>query len=293
MIKNQKKLKLGLDMIMISTLLALMVPTILSQEIHEWTGLIIGAAIILHLAMNWRWIKNVSKNLIKISGRAKVMYMLNILLLLGFTFIILSGIYMSETINFSWLGLGYNHNNVSWKIIHTTMAYLTLIVAGIHLGLNFSWVINSLRNQPRSAGKTQLGTIKPLINTVVLILILAGGIYSFSYLDYASKANPAALITALEQWGEPDGLGRGGGGSEDRVNNGEGFRGGRASSPGDSSTLPVGFPDRGQRGAGDGLHGQSGETIYLLLAFAGVYALIVTGTYFIDRKLNGRSKTIT
>lgn len=111
---------------------------------HEWAGLIIGIFFIVHKILNWTWIKKVTVGFFrKTTGRARLNYTLDVLLLAGLVLMILSGIAIARTIDFSWLSLG--GSRMFWRVMHTSSSFLTLILFGIHLGLHWNWVLVRLR----------------------------------------------------------------------------------------------------------------------------------------------------
>lgn len=111
---------------------------------HEWAGLIIGLFFILHKILNWNWIKKVTLGFFrKCPGKARFNYLLDILLLAGITLMILSGIAIARTINFSWLDLG--GTRMFWRAMHTSSSFITLALFGIHLGLHWNWVLQRLK----------------------------------------------------------------------------------------------------------------------------------------------------
>jgi hypothetical protein len=119
---------------------------------HEWAGLIIGIFFILHKLLNWGWIKKVTISFFsKCSGKARFNYILDILLLAGITLMILSGIAISHTIDFSWLKLGGTH--IFWRVMHTSSSFITLALFGIHLGLHWTWVLQVLKINKSNNGK--------------------------------------------------------------------------------------------------------------------------------------------
>ena len=110
---------------------------------HEWAGLIIGLFFILHKIINWGWIKKVTLMFFKnTTNRARFNYILDVLLLAGMILIILSGIAISRTIDFSWLHLG--GHPIFWRVMHTSSSLITLVLFGIHLGLHWNWVLQRL-----------------------------------------------------------------------------------------------------------------------------------------------------
>jgi hypothetical protein len=119
---------------------------------HEWAGLIIGIFFILHKILNWGWIKKVTVGFFrKCSGKARINYIIDVLLLAGITLMIISGIAIARTIDFSWLKLGASTN--FWRVMHTSSSLITLVLFGIHLGLHWNWVINVFKLRKITNGK--------------------------------------------------------------------------------------------------------------------------------------------
>jgi len=119
---------------------------------HEWAGLIIGIFFILHKILNWGWIKKVTVGFFrKCTGRARLNYILDVLLLAGMILMILSGIAIARTIDFSWLNLG--GSRVFWRVMHTSSSFITLALFGIHLGLHWNWVRKRLHLKLAKNGK--------------------------------------------------------------------------------------------------------------------------------------------
>ena len=119
---------------------------------HEWAGLIIGLLFILHKVLNWNWIKKVTLGFFrKCPGRSRFNYVLDILLLAGITLMILSGIAIAKTIDFSWLNLG--GSRIFWRAMHASSSFITLALFGIHLGLHWNWVLQRLKLKKRDNGE--------------------------------------------------------------------------------------------------------------------------------------------
>ena len=119
---------------------------------HEWAGLIIGIFFILHKILNWGWIKKVTVGFFrKCTGRARLNYILDVLLLAGMIMMILSGIAIARTIDFSWINLG--GSRVFWRVMHTSSSFITLALFGIHLGLHWNWVRKRLHLKLAKNGK--------------------------------------------------------------------------------------------------------------------------------------------
>ena len=142
---DKNKFKVVFDLVMALSLLLIMVPKLLGQIVHEWAGLIIVAVLIIHLVINWNSIKTVSsKFLSRLSFRIRLVYFLNLLIFIGFVAIIVSGMFISKSIDFSWLGINRG-SSISWKLLHTSTAYLTFLLVGVHVGMNFQWVLGVVK----------------------------------------------------------------------------------------------------------------------------------------------------
>jgi hypothetical protein len=116
---------------------------------HEWAGLLICLFYILHNILNWNWIKESTKRLFgRLPAKVRLNYIMDVLLLVGFILIIWSGMAISKTINFSWLGFDQD-NRMIYRSMHTSVSMLTLAVAGIHLGLHWDWVLARFERSSR------------------------------------------------------------------------------------------------------------------------------------------------
>ncbi len=119
---------------------------------HEWSGLIIGIFFILHKVLNWGWIKRVTLLFLgNTTWRARINYILDVFLLVGLTLMILSGIAISRTIDFSWLKIG--GSPMFWRLMHTSSSMITLALFGIHLGLHWNWVVQRFNFKTVRNGK--------------------------------------------------------------------------------------------------------------------------------------------
>lgn len=134
------RIKLILNILLLIVMLLLMDPrSFYGLEFHEWAGLIIGLFFILHKALNWSWIKKVTVCFFKSSPRrSRFNYVLDVLLLAGMVLMILSGIAIARTIDFSWLNFG--GSGMFWRVMHTSSSFITLALFGIHVGLHWKWV---------------------------------------------------------------------------------------------------------------------------------------------------------
>lgn len=108
---------------------------------HEIAGLTICALFILHMILNWGWIKVSTIRLFgKVSSKQRLKYIIDILLLSAFACILISGMAIAKMINFRWLGFD-RENQMIYKSMHVSFSMLAVIITGVHLGLHWNWVL--------------------------------------------------------------------------------------------------------------------------------------------------------
>lgn len=133
-------------------LLALMEPKATGLSVHEWGGLLICLLFLVHNIVNWKWMTCVTGRFFKkLPAKNRVNYLLDILLLAGFAAIVVSGMAIAETIDFSWLPL--TGARFFWRNLHIAASLWTLILVGIHVGLHWQWVtcqVKHFRKEARS-----------------------------------------------------------------------------------------------------------------------------------------------
>jgi hypothetical protein len=136
-----------LDLVMTVGFLALMEPKATGLSLHEWGGLAIALFFILHKALNWPWIKGVTRAFFRPGLKASVRlgYVVDVLLLLGFGLIIFSGMAIAKTIDFTWL-LGSIRGGIWWGL-HLLASLLILVAVGIHVGLHWDWIKARISNR--------------------------------------------------------------------------------------------------------------------------------------------------
>ena len=141
---KKNTLKIIIDAIMLVGFLFLMEPMSTGLYFHEWAGLLICIFLIVHKLINWVWIKKTTTGFLKkMPAKQRFNYILDWLILFGFTLIVISGIKIAHLINFSWLGM--EGMSMFWRFAHTSFSFLTLILVGIHLGLHWKWVLARLK----------------------------------------------------------------------------------------------------------------------------------------------------
>lgn len=145
-------------------LLALMYDkSVLGIAFHEIGGLILFGLFAVHLAYNHRWIAQVTKRVLSKGYNAKqrIMYILNILLVLSFLTVGGTGVVISKVV------FQHSDKNMAMTQLHYTAAALALVLTGIHVGLHWKFIISTLAN------KIPLPVMARKVISVLLIIAIA------------------------------------------------------------------------------------------------------------------------
>jgi len=155
--------KFILDVFMLLVLLAMYNKKALGVGLHEIIGLGLLAVFIIHILINGKWITAVSARLFRrgLPVKTKVSYLVSCLLLLAFIAVGVSGIFISEIL-FNLAGSPW------WKSIHLFSAACALLLMGLHLGLNKSFISGIVRKILPLPAK--LARITGLICTAILLV---------------------------------------------------------------------------------------------------------------------------
>lgn len=134
----------------------------LNSNFHEIFGVILLILMIIHLYLNRNYLKKVFKG--KYNSKRRVMFAVNISFIVAFVFSILFGILSSEDI-LSFL----NVRSLVIIKLHKIFSYISLILVGLHLGVNLNIMIVKLKRQFKN---------KILLDILGIVIVLYG-IYSF------------------------------------------------------------------------------------------------------------------
>lgn len=258
---------------------------------HEWAGIAIAVAFIVHIVLSWDWVVAVTKRLFgRTTPRARFLYVLDVLVLATMGWTIVSGVLISR-VAVPQLAVGAMP---IFRVTHVPVSYLTLVVIGVHLGMHWDWALGVFR---RVAKRPRLTGSSLWVARGVAALVLVGGAYSVVATNTIGQSLATFGVASAGQtggFGDHGGRGRGepGGGFPGGVPGGAfpdgGSRDGNMGAPpfGDNHDGAMG---RG-RGEGGGAGGSRGSDALSLLLHTGVIAAFAVPTYYIDRALAGRRR---
>ena len=110
---------------------------------HEWLGIGLGVALLVHLTLHWDWVVRTTRKLFRRGGRERFVWLVNLLLLLSMVLCIASGILISE-VALPALGITLRASSF-WRQMHDTTATLTLILVPVHAALDWRWIVGVAR----------------------------------------------------------------------------------------------------------------------------------------------------
>ncbi len=111
---------------------------------HEWISIGFAGLLFLHLLVNWRWISAAVGRYRIASSRMRINTWLNGVLFVAMVFTIFSGLAVSR---FVLPTLGMTSSALrAWVRLHTVVASVTLVIVGLHVALNWDWIVSAVRH---------------------------------------------------------------------------------------------------------------------------------------------------
>lgn len=123
--------------------LAIEVP-LTGLAIHEWLGIAIGAAMVVHLVQHAGWAATTGKRIFgRTSLRNRLNYLMMAALFLGFVTIISSGLLISES---ALPALGIHPPALEfWAWLHLASVVWVLGLTALHIAFNLDWIGSTAR----------------------------------------------------------------------------------------------------------------------------------------------------
>jgi len=151
-------INLLLDLALAIAFLVSFQPVLTGLAIHEWLGLALGGALLLHLLLHWRWAIGVARKwLCKLPFKTRIYTIVDASLLVAFLTIIGSGVAMSRAV-LSLFGLTGSTGS-AWFVIHKWSSMLTLGLIGIKLVLHRTWFAALVKKLGRQRDRVHRGAL--------------------------------------------------------------------------------------------------------------------------------------
>lgn len=131
-------MKILIDILMTILFICLTKIKITGMHMHEVLGIIVTLFVIIHLVLNFSWVKAITLKIFdkNLNYKIKITYWINVLLAILVCIIFISGILVSVTIftNISTANRG------TWAFIHRKAALITFILIIVHALLNIKMI---------------------------------------------------------------------------------------------------------------------------------------------------------
>lgn len=134
------------------------------SDLHIWGGVLMIAAVAIHLAVHWSWVKMMSRRAIMslrnlgsgsksmLSRGGKINLLVDLAVALSFLITAASGIYFLFAPTGGYQGgrnpgwdPGLLFSRATWDLIHTWAGVIMIIAAIIHFWIHWRWVVNTTR----------------------------------------------------------------------------------------------------------------------------------------------------
>lgn len=113
-------------------------------RMHEWIGLGFVVAIAVHLILSWGWVAPaVRRAMARRDGKSRINLFLNTTLFFMMGVETVSGLVISDYVVPS-AGLPTS-DDPRWRQVHNMTASFLLVVVGLHVALNWTWIRAAFR----------------------------------------------------------------------------------------------------------------------------------------------------
>ena len=153
----------------------------LDPDAHEWTGIALGILCVVHLVVNLRRLRSLFR------GRSYLRSVVDIVLLAWIVVEMCTGLALSSAIA---PGLALRKGREAARLVHAVAAHWGFLLVAVHVGLHGAG--RGRRTVPKS---------RKVISALVVLALVAGGVFSCVQLDFVSyliPRNTALFLSARE-----------------------------------------------------------------------------------------------
>jgi hypothetical protein len=190
-------------------------------HMHEWLGFALCPLVLLHVVIQWQWFITQFQRMRATGGwRVRINSALNLILLVLMAAVLLSGILVSR-LGTTVFGEALGRVRV-WSDIHGSLNFVLVVLVGLHLALNWDWMVAALRRRrptrPALVGAPERTATAPetrcspaiarstaRAGAVMLIASLAAGITYYAFApttpapEQLSRSNQRSPNSPVEQ----------------------------------------------------------------------------------------------
>lgn len=130
------------------------------EDLHLWGGVAMIAAVLVHLAIHWSWIKMMGRRMITaargrgagLSRGGRINVLVDAVIGLSFFLAAASGLYFLFGPSGGFQG-GRNPNwdpgfllsRTTWDLVHTWSGVTLIVAASLHFWIHWRWIVNTSR----------------------------------------------------------------------------------------------------------------------------------------------------
>ncbi|MGM0216864.1 DUF4405 domain-containing protein [Enterococcus sp. AZ109] len=167
---NRRKCQILIDMAMTVMLPVLMAYSLVGEEPHEWVGVAMFAAFVIHNVMNRQWYKGLTRG--KYNAVRKTQVIVNVALFVLILAMMLSGIAMSRHV-FTFLPFDFSISLA--RLVHLAAAYWFYVMTSVHLGLHWT----TMMGISKKMFKLKRSQMRKNVLRVLTLVIAGLGLYEF------------------------------------------------------------------------------------------------------------------
>ncbi|QIZ77934.1 DUF4405 domain-containing protein [Ferrimonas lipolytica] len=151
--QSLQKTRYVMDVLLLVSFIIISAPKATGIPLHEWLSLLFVIPFLIHLLLHWSWFKKSFSRLIaNISLKERINIVWNYVIYLTMLLAFVSGFLISEAL-LPALNIEINILDF-WSKLHHSSSVLLMPMTGIHLALNWSWVVK-LTKRMRAKGVTR------------------------------------------------------------------------------------------------------------------------------------------
>ena len=158
--------------------------------LHEWSGIALGILILTHLVLHWKWIFNMTKKIPKIIKRNKktLKYFNDIGMLISFLLVFITGVIKFPALEVDRAIL--SNYSILFVTIHDWAGIILVILALLHIILNWSWIVATTK---KMFGRANLKQTRNLSSFIIFIIILILPLI-IPYIPIENQSNEVAVV---------------------------------------------------------------------------------------------------
>ena len=138
--QNLQKFRYVMDTLLLISFMLVSAPQATGIPLHEWFSLFFIIPFVIHLLLHWDWVtRSFSRLFANITARERFNIVWGYLLYKMMLLVFVSGFLVSVAL-LPALNISLNIQDF-WSKIHHDSATFIMPMLGVHLALNFSWIV--------------------------------------------------------------------------------------------------------------------------------------------------------